>query len=285
LSSLAHYYDWLGRFQRATSWLGWGGGYQSLTVHRLLSSANPDVAPADVVHERLLAAIGPLRAPRVIDAGCGPGGTIFYLHARLGGQYDGLTVSPTQRKRAEREARRRAVAQACRFHVRSYDESLGDLAPGGADLIVAIESIAHAADPARTIANLARTLRPGGCLAVVDDVPDERLGDDDPDFAAFRAGWCCPAIGRSQTLANAFAAAGLRVERDEDLTARVIRRDPAALERLVRLNRRWRSIVGATAPAALVDALHGGLMLERLYRRGVMRYRLMITRRVNDTGR
>ena len=88
-SSLARYYDWLGWFQRVAGWVGRGGGYQSLTVHRLLSSDRRDVAAADVVHERLLAALGPIQTPRAIDAGCGLGGAIFFPHPPLGGGGDG----------------------------------------------------------------------------------------------------------------------------------------------------------------------------------------------------
>jgi cyclopropane fatty-acyl-phospholipid synthase-like methyltransferase len=214
----------------------------------------------------------------VIDAGCGLGGTIFYLHRRLGGQYDGLTLSAAQQAHAAAEARRRGIGGDCRFHRRSYDDDLRDLAPGGADLVVAIESLAHAPDPARTISNLARLLRSGGCLAVVDDVPDDALVDDDADYAGFREGWCVPAIMPARKLAAALAGAGLVVEHDEDLTARVALRREDELDRLVRTNRRWRGPARVIGARTLVDALHGGLMLERLYRRGVIRYRFVLAR-------
>ena len=142
-------------------------------------------------------------APHVIDAGCGSGGTIFFLKSRLGGEYDGLTLSPVQRGRATREARRRNQAASCRFHLRSYDSDLSDIARGGVDLIVAIESLAHSHDASRTIGNLARALAVGGRLVVVDDVPGEALADDDADFAAFREGWHCGALARWSTLADA----------------------------------------------------------------------------------
>ena len=152
MTPLARYYDWLGRFQRVAGWMSRSGD-QSLTVHRRLLPERPDVPPHAVVHERLLSALGSMAdtAPRVIDAGCGLGGTTFFLHARLGGQYDSVTLSPSQRARAEREARRRGVSRACRFHLRSYDHDFDDLMPDGADLVVAIESLAHAPDPARTV--------------------------------------------------------------------------------------------------------------------------------------
>ena len=290
--TLRRYYDWLSAFQRVTSWVGQGGGYRSLTVHRLLKSSDPAIASADVVHERILAVAGPFdfaqgrpeQGPRVLDAGCGLGGTIFYFHRRLGGEYHGLTLSPTQRAHAEREARRRGVAAACRFHLRSYDDDPGGLLPGGADLVVAIESLAHSPDPVRSIANLARALRTGGRLVVVDDMPDDGLALTDDDFAAFRAGWRCPAIARRGVLLGALSDAGLTVETEHDLTPLVALRDPQALERLMTSNRRWRTWAGWTGAGELIDALYGGLILERLYRRGLMRYRLVAARRTAASG-
>jgi SAM-dependent methyltransferase len=281
--TLERYYNWLSWFQRATSWIGQGGGYQSLTVHRLLASSDPGIAAADVVHERILAAVE-IKAPRVVDAGCGLGGTIFYLHRRLGGEYDGLTLSPTQRAHAEREAKRRRITAVCRFHLRSYDEDLRPIVPDGADLIIAIESLAHSVRPEHTVANLAQTLRRGGSLIVVDDVPDDALAEDDGDFVGFRSGWRCPAIVRHATLLGALSKAGLTVERDEDLTPLVARRDPMEIERLIGINRRWRWWAGWLGAAELIDSLHGGLMLERLYRRGLMRYRLVAARRTAASG-
>src|SRR5690606_21367317 len=129
--SVGRYYDWLGRFQRTARWVS-GSGDHTLTIHRKLRPERPDLPSHHVVHERLIAALGGHAVGRALDAGSGLGGTVFYLHARLGGRWDGITLSPTQRERAEAEARRRAVADACRFHLRSYDDALDDLLPDGA---------------------------------------------------------------------------------------------------------------------------------------------------------
>ena len=282
--TLGRYYDWLSWFQRVTSWTGAGGGYRSLTVHRGLATDNSSVGGADVIHEQILAAVGPQTSPLVIDAGCGLGGTIFYLHRRWGGEYHGLTLSETQRARAHREAQRRGVARDCRFHRRSYNRPLGDLVPGGADLVIAIESLAHSADPRLTLANWAAALRPGGRLVVVDDVPIDTLTDSDEDFAGFRAGWQCPAIARREAIASSLAENGLTLEREVDLTTLVRERSEAELERLVWINRRARALLAWTGAGQLIDSLHGGLMLERLYRRGVMRYRLVLARRKEAFG-
>lgn len=109
--------------------------------------------------------------------------------------------------------------------------------------------------------------------------PADALADDDSDFVAFREGWRCPRMARAAGLAAAFGDAGLDVEHDEDLTALIVPRDAHRRERLVRINRRCRRLLGATAAGELVDSLYAGLMLERLYERRLMRYRLLVTRR------
>lgn len=279
MTQLGYYYDWLARYQSLVTRLGHKGGFDPFTVHRLLIPDRAGVAPADVVHDRIVSATGPLVRPRVLDAGCGVGGTVFYLQARLDGRYEGLTLSDIQQKRASREAARRGLSHACRFHVRSYDGDLHDLLPAGVDLVIAIESLAHAIDPARSIANLAGVIRPGGRLAIVDDVPRDELASGDPDFAGFRAGWNCPGIAGDRVLAAALGSAGLAVEHDEDLTPLVPLRCGDALERLVRANRKWRRVLPFAAGRTLIDSLYGGLMLERLYHRGVARYRFVVARR------
>jgi SAM-dependent methyltransferase len=277
--SLARYYDWLSWYERLAAPMRRRAAKGAPTVHRRLTPEAAGMAPADVVHERILAALGPIGTPRVIDAGCGNGATTLYLHARIGGRYDGLTLSPVQRVRAEREAQRVHADRHCRFHLRSYDADLSDLVPGGADLVVAIESLAHSPAPARTLANLAACLCKAGRLAIVDDMPADRLSDDDPDLAGFRAGWNCPAIARRRALVAALSAAGLSIERDEDLTGRVMQRRPAMLDGLIRANALGRRVLGRTGAAQLLASFHGGLMLERLYRRGLMEYRLLVARR------
>jgi SAM-dependent methyltransferase len=277
--NLGRYYDWLTRYERVGGWLGRTSGQPTLTLHRLLHTSRSDVLPADVVHHWIVGAVKSSPPLRTIDAGCGAGGTVLYLHAQLGGEYDGLTLSRAQWDRARAEARARGVSAACRFHVRSYDEKLTDLVPTGADLIVAIESLAHAENPPRTLQHLARSLAPGGRFVIVDDVPDDDLARDDSDFSGFRAGWGCPAILSHRQLLDALANAGLAIERQEDFTAGVRLRDRDAVERLVRLNRRMRGVTPWKPAAAVLDGLWGGLLLERLYHRRQMNYRAVVARR------
>jgi SAM-dependent methyltransferase len=279
--SIARYYAWLSRFQDAARGVAHDTGQSTLTVHRRLRADDGTVS-GDVLHARMLGAIaatGGATAPAdVLDAGCGLGGTTFYLQSRLGGRYTGITLSDTQCARATAEATRRGLGEVCRFAVRDYDADLTDLLPTGVDLIVAIESLAHAPDPAATIGRLAARLRPGGRLLLVDDVPRDTLAWNDRDFAGFRAGWMCPAVATDAVLAAAFTAAGLTVCHDDDLTPRVRHRRPAAFTALLLAARAGSAVLALTPARVIMGALHGGLMLERLYARGVVRYRLIVAR-------
>jgi len=277
--SIARYYAWLSRYQDAARGVAHDTGQQTLTVHRHLRADDGTVS-GDVLHARVLdAVIATGGAPAdVLDAGCGLGGTTFYLQARLGGRYTGITLSDTQCARATAEAAGRGLAAQCRFAVRDYDADLTDLLPTGVNLIVAIESLAHAPDPAATIARLASRLRPGGRLLLVDDVPRDTLAWEDRDFSGFRAGWLCPAVATDAALTAAVAAAGLTVCHDEDLTPRMTTRRRASREVLTALSGVGRVLLAPTPARVLMGALHGGLMLERLYARGVVRYRLVVAR-------
>jgi geranyl diphosphate 2-C-methyltransferase len=58
-------------------------------------------------------------ADRLLDAGCGRGGTSFMAHQRFGCQTDGVSISEQQVEFANDQARRRDVADKVRFHFRN----------------------------------------------------------------------------------------------------------------------------------------------------------------------
>jgi SAM-dependent methyltransferase len=233
------------------------------------------------VHDRLLEISGLPPQPRVLDAGCGFGGTVFRWCERIGGQYDGLTISRVQARVARREARRRGWETRCRFFLQSYDEPL----PGLYDGIVAIETLVHAPRPAATVAHLAAALRPGGRLLVVEDVPLAALGADAAhDLALLREHWGCPCLPALDDYRRSFAAAGLALLHEEDLTGGVRTRPPLQLDRLERRYTRLRSALPWAPARAVLAAYLGGIAVERLYATGRLAYRLMVAVRPAAAG-
>jgi SAM-dependent methyltransferase len=272
---IATYYARLGRWTRVARAFGYGGGHSTLTVHRAL--ADPQAqgrATFTRLHDVLREQLPPLATPRVLDAGCGLGGTMLALAAAFEATCIGLTLSPTQAQAANAAAARRGLASRVRAVVQSYD----DPPQGPFDLIVAIESLAHSADPKRSVAALAGVLAPGGLFVVVDDMP-EVAALATKDLHAFKAGWQCPVLWSASEYKDAFSDSGLRLFKELDLTGDCRPRSRARIERLVALNRIVRRVSPSTGLQQVLDSHLGGLALERLTRDGVMRYGLLIARR------
>jgi SAM-dependent methyltransferase len=280
LSPVTELYDWLSRYVQITNWLAYKDPYAGFTMHKSLSvppetkRVYGQTAGANYINDRLLEAANLPLAPRVLDAGCGFGGTIFHCHQRIGGFYDGFTVSRVQLRIAQREARRRGIETACRFYLQSYDAPLAGLY----DAVIAIESLIYAADLNRTISHLAAALRPGGLMLIVEDMVKSNLSAAAcREAAALCAYWSCRLRTRDDFM-QALDRARLTVTCEEDLTSQVTSRNLEILNKLeARYTRLYRAI-RFTGVRAIVSAYLGGVILERLYQTGEVCYRLIVAR-------
>jgi len=116
------------------------------------------------------AAAGHASTPRlhVLDLGCGVGASLCHIARRLDARATGVTLSPLQ----ARLATARIAAERLADRVACLEGSFDALPPSipSADAAYAIESFAHAPDPAGFFAEAARLVRPGGLLLMCDDV-------------------------------------------------------------------------------------------------------------------
>jgi SAM-dependent methyltransferase len=274
-TGVASYYDRLGRWNRMARAIGYGGGGSSLTVHRALADPRAHGrATFTRLHDVMLEQLPSMQSPRVLDAGCGLGGTMLALAAAIEATCIGVTLSGSQAAVANAAAARAGLGARVRAVVHSYD----DPPQGPFDLIVAIESLAHSADPAVSLSALTRVLAPGGCLVVVDDMPEDTALAS-PDLARFKAGWQCPAIWSDSAYRVALAREGLSLGCDLDLTPACRPRSRSRVAQLVMLNRAMRRVIPSAAFRQVMDAHLGGLALERLTRDGLVRYRLLVARK------
>jgi SAM-dependent methyltransferase len=267
------YYDRLTRWTEMARPFGYGGGRQSLSVHRRLADPLAGGRPTSTrLQDLVLAELRGLPgAPHVLDAGCGLGGTLIDLVSKTGGTGTGLTVSARQAAVGRRAIERAGLHGRAVIAVCSYDEP-----PAGPfNAIVAIESLAHSAEPGATLAALTRVLAPGGLLVIADDMPTLET-EDDADLDTFKFGWRCPVLWSGARYTRALDGLGLTPSLSRDLTADVRPRAPLALSMLAGLNRALRWAIPLRAWRTVMDSHHGGLALERLYRRGVMQYRLIV---------
>ena len=210
--------------------------------------------------------------PKIVDLGCGVGGSLLYLAGRIDMRGEGITISPVQAARASELI---AAAGATRVRCRegNFLALPDDLA--SADLAFSIEAFVHSPDAARYFAEAARTLRPGGTLIVCDDFLTSRASSPSRRAARwieeFRHGWRVGSLLTVEQARTLAAAQNLTLVGDLDLTPHL---------ELRRLRDRWISLLLAVArPFRLSGdywhSLSGGNALQLALLDGVINYRFL----------
>jgi tocopherol O-methyltransferase len=111
-----------------------------------------------------LARIG--QGQRVLDAGCGVGGSSLWLAEHRGAQVLGITPVSSQVARARAFARHRGLSHLVRYRLADYADT--GLPSASFDAVWALESLCHAPDKAAVYREFARVLRPGGRLVIAE---------------------------------------------------------------------------------------------------------------------
>ncbi len=117
------------------------------------------------IENMLLATIAPGQAARVLDVGCGTGGTTLALGRRLGpgARCTGVDISAPM----VAAARRRAANGGVDVDFVCADAQRHGFAPAGFDLVVSRFGVMFFDDPVAAFANLRRAVRAGGQLRFV----------------------------------------------------------------------------------------------------------------------
>jgi tocopherol O-methyltransferase len=110
------------------------------------------------------------RGARILDIGCGIGGSSFFLAKNYGASVTGISTSPVQIEMANRAAQER---QANASFLLMDAEAL-QLAQRF-DVLWSIESISHYQDPAKFFAGAVELLKPGGAFALTDFFQNQGL--------------------------------------------------------------------------------------------------------------
>jgi tocopherol O-methyltransferase len=116
---------------------------------------------------RVADAAGVGQGERVVDVGCGYGATARLLAGDRGATVTGLTLSRAQADALPAEP-------GVELLVRDWLDN--GLEAGAFDAAIAVESLSHMPDKPRAFAELARVVRPGGRVAIVDWLTRERPG-------------------------------------------------------------------------------------------------------------
>ena len=127
--------------------------------------AELDVSLTEIT-DLLVAACAVRPGERILDVGCGAGGSTLRLAeaAGKGGRVEGLDISGPLLALAERRA---AEAGATNVSFARGDAQTARLVPGRHDLVASRFGVMFFADPRAAFANLGQSLRPGGRMVFV----------------------------------------------------------------------------------------------------------------------
>jgi tocopherol O-methyltransferase len=160
---------------------------------------------------------------RVLDVGCGMGGSAIYLARRLGCHVTGLTLSRFQRCWAALAAWFRGVSRQVRFTVQ--DVETAEFSPWSFDVIWNMECTEHLFDKAAYFRRAVRWLRPGGRLATIGWLagPEPHSSEARQLIHEICEGFLMPSLCTAAEYRRWMADAGLVRIKSIDLSDRVVR--------------------------------------------------------------
>jgi SAM-dependent methyltransferase len=204
---------------------------------------------------------GSIGRPRILDLGCGVGASLLHLLDRSGGEGFGISNSEAQLEIAR--GHDWATWIAGDFEV--------DPLPPGIDLAYGIESFVHAKSASGFFENVAKALRPGARLVLIDDFL-EAGADDLPPVRELARGWHARSLLSPEEVDRLAAEVGLSLVSDRDLTPflSIDRPRDLAIACAVTLLRPFR----LTGDRYL--SLLGGNALRQCLKRGLVRYRARV---------
>ncbi len=258
-ADVTRYYD-----ANTKSFLARGQGGSQGAIHRAVWGAGVKSRRQAFyfVHGLLRREMTLVGASKVLDLGCGTGAS---LAAVIEGS-DVVAYGVTNSSVHARLARERLGERATIYERDFCSESL----PRGIDVAFAIESFVHAPDPNAFFANVARSLRPSGRLALCDDFLTG--AKQDRWVREFQEGWHASSLLKPERVDAIAAANGLELVDDQDFTPflELDRPRDRLLGAVVALGRP----VFSASPRWL--SLSGGHALRQCLKRGQVSYRYRV---------
>jgi len=201
---------WMNKKNLAMHYGFWGRGIKSL--HEALLNQNKETAEA----------LGIKKDDKVLDAGCGVGGSAIWVAENYGVKVTGISIVDKQIKQAQNNAKRRKVDHLVDFKVMDYCST--DFPDEFFDKIYAMESMCYAKNKSVFVKEMYRILKPGGSLAISDAFLDDKTiqKSDELMLKDWMVGWAVPNVSKIKNFHDDLSQAGFKEINDINVNDQII---------------------------------------------------------------
>ncbi len=146
---------------------------------------------------------------KILDAGCGVGGTSIWIAENYGSNVIGITLSEKQAKFATEEANKRKINNLVEFFVRDFCDT--GFQNDYFDKVVAVESVCHAEKKEYFIKEAYRILKLKGKVLVADFFIADNLNDEGRKLIdEWCKGWEMPNLSTFNEFKNKLELSGFK---------------------------------------------------------------------------
>jgi tocopherol O-methyltransferase len=159
---------------------------------------------------------------KILDAGCGIGGSSMWLAKHKQAQVIGITLSAKQAARANAHVKEIGLDSNVEFQVQDFTNT--NFYDASFDIIWAIESVCHAANKEEFIKEAYRLLKPGGQLIMADFfIVKEGNAKDQREIDAWGHGWAVPFFEKKSVFSEMLARRGFNKVEMLDCTQHILK--------------------------------------------------------------
>ncbi len=208
-------------------------------------------------------------ADRLVDIGCGMGGSAIRLAKLRGCDVTGVTLSPVQRNWAAFSSRVNRVAAQTRFLAEDAERVV--FQPASFDAVWSVECTEHLFDKPQFFQRAAEWLRPGGRIAICVwfEGEDTTQSGHRRQCEEVCERFVCPSLATRSDYAGWMVQNGLEIRHNVDWTDRVARTWEICKRRVQRTGVRH---LARVLDREQVDFIDGFDALLNAYRSGAMQY-------------